>query len=1093
MKFSVIIPTYKHFEDLLKPCINSIIQNTILNENIEIIIVANGCGNDGTKQFINSLGSPFKLLEFDDPIGFTKATNEGIKASKGDYIVLLNNDCILLDWQRKNQWIDDLYAPFINDKKIGIVGSSRAKNEKINKYFILFYCAMIDKKMFELFGLLDEVFSPGAGEDTAFCIKIEKGGYKTYKLYDDSIHWTYTTKFPIYHIAEGTMHAKDNIYNKYWNKIFERNDIILQDMFNSNRSHTNNINVIINAKSIYGLRNIIDMIDNQQADEAYGLNVIVCTDGYNEEIENAVLEHSNKNIQSLNFYKYLFLAKSEGLIGGGARAYAIDYIRNDGYVCFLDDDCLIYSNYISELYKPMHDNDISCCRIIHRSINRTIPGSNSIEYGQIDSMNFMVRNNIAKLHKNEWIYNQTYPVSNDFNFIKKCSTCANVAFVNEVLGEKYYIQDFDNIKNIEGWMTYGELHILQKYAKDKNCLEIGSFKGRSSRAIAVVAKSLICIDTFSNNALGDEHANKKSTYEDFINNTKDIDNITIIKEKSQLAHRSIPNNSIDFIFIDGDHSYNGVTSDIKNYLPKLKYNGVIAFHDYYKNKLAWVEVERAVYDMFAKNTDSFDLIDSIACFMKKDIINDTVGIIMPIFNSENTIIDTINSVIQQTYKNWKLYIVDNASKDNSYNICKEISKTDNRIHLIKNDYNSFCSGGRNIALSAALSDNVKYIATLDSDDIWYNNYLEQNIKLMNEQDADCIYSDCEYRHIDTDEKMIPHDIPYYDEFDSENLYNGNFIYVSFMFCKREVYETAGFFDEKIKVFEDWDYWCKAALVNKFKFFHNQNILGIYKVSNKTQYENLPEMLTIIKNRYNSLKNIDIKKIYDKYIDIAHQDKFLYNEIFEKNVYFVNSKLMNDKDVLDIGCNIGFFTILAKELGAKHIVAVEPNINSINQFKINTKKYSDSITLINSAVFRSGEYFIVEPNKKLGCAYISSSVKTDNKVSETKTIKELLKYFDKNNNNIILKIDTEGSEYDILYTSSIDDIRRFSTILIELHEDLGIDILYDKNIQNINTMVSYIKFLGYKFINKNTDINYLIDGRNVKSHSFRFDRINQKTK
>lgn len=67
-KTSIIIPTYNHLEDCLKPCLESIIKNTDLTD-LEVIVVANGC-TDGTKEYVESLGDSFKLLWFDEPLGY---------------------------------------------------------------------------------------------------------------------------------------------------------------------------------------------------------------------------------------------------------------------------------------------------------------------------------------------------------------------------------------------------------------------------------------------------------------------------------------------------------------------------------------------------------------------------------------------------------------------------------------------------------------------------------------------------------------------------------------------------------------------------------------------------------------------------------------------------------------------------------------------------------------------------------------------------------------------------------------------------------------------------------------------------------------
>jgi len=86
MKISVILPTYLHLEDCLRPCIESIKKYTDLTD-IEIIVVANG-PNDGTREYVWQQGDPFIYLGFAEPIGYTRACNEGIKIAKGDYIVL---------------------------------------------------------------------------------------------------------------------------------------------------------------------------------------------------------------------------------------------------------------------------------------------------------------------------------------------------------------------------------------------------------------------------------------------------------------------------------------------------------------------------------------------------------------------------------------------------------------------------------------------------------------------------------------------------------------------------------------------------------------------------------------------------------------------------------------------------------------------------------------------------------------------------------------------------------------------------------------------------------------------------------------------
>ena len=183
-KISIIIGTYNHCEDLLKPCCEALIKYTNL-EDKEIIIVSNG-SKDNTREYVESLGSPFKLLWFDDPLGYSKANNEGIKASTGDYIVLLNNDAFLLP-QEKDSWINMLLSPF-NDEKTGITGPMK-NTFSINEYssfeYISFFCAMIKREVIEKVGLLDEIYEIGGCEDIEFCVNSQHIGYCNVEVFSD--------------------------------------------------------------------------------------------------------------------------------------------------------------------------------------------------------------------------------------------------------------------------------------------------------------------------------------------------------------------------------------------------------------------------------------------------------------------------------------------------------------------------------------------------------------------------------------------------------------------------------------------------------------------------------------------------------------------------------------------------------------------------------------------------------------------------------------------------------------------------------------------------------------------------------------------
>lgn len=107
--------------------------------------------------------------------------------------------------------------------------------------------------------------------------------------------------------------------------------------------------------------------------------------------------------------------------------------------------------------------------------------------------------------------------------------------------------------------------------------------------------------------------------------------------------------------------------------------------------------------------------------------NNLVSVIMPTYNSAKFISESINSVLSQTYKEWELIIFDDCSNDNTKHIVEKYKETDSRILYYRNEKNSGAALTRNNALKIAKG---RWIAFLDSDDIWDPLKLEKQIKFM---------------------------------------------------------------------------------------------------------------------------------------------------------------------------------------------------------------------------------------------------------------------------------------------------------------------------------------------------------------------------
>ncbi len=110
-----------------------------------------------------------------------------------------------------------------------------------------------------------------------------------------------------------------------------------------------------------------------------------------------------------------------------------------------------------------------------------------------------------------------------------------------------------------------------------------------------------------------------------------------------------------------------------------------------------------------------------------------VSIIVPVYNAARYIAETIEMVNAQTYKDWELILVDDASKDDSVDVIENIIKSQGkRIRLIRKNKNEGAAAARNSGIDAAAG---QYIAFLDADDIWKPEKLEKQIRFMEEKEA----------------------------------------------------------------------------------------------------------------------------------------------------------------------------------------------------------------------------------------------------------------------------------------------------------------------------------------------------------------------
>jgi len=210
MKVSIVIPSYGSC-DLLDECLSRIYHNTDVIGH-EIIVVCNGTDNDSA-QIVMQNG--LKLVWVKEAIGFTKATNMGLKLVTNPITLVMNTDAYILDYWPKNKWLDVLTEPF-NNPKVGIVGTNIMYSRW--GHYLPFFCTAIRTSLFSELGYLDEAFSPGYGEDLDFCVRTRLAGYDVMTIDGDSTpdhdNLMNVSNYPLWH--RGAQSFTDKVKRQHY-------------------------------------------------------------------------------------------------------------------------------------------------------------------------------------------------------------------------------------------------------------------------------------------------------------------------------------------------------------------------------------------------------------------------------------------------------------------------------------------------------------------------------------------------------------------------------------------------------------------------------------------------------------------------------------------------------------------------------------------------------------------------------------------------------------------------------------------------------------------------------------------------------------
>lgn len=231
-----------------------------------------------------------------------------------------------------------------------------------------------------------------------------------------------------------------------------------------------------------------------------------------------------------------------------------------------------------------------------------------------------------------------------------------------------------------------------------------------------------------------------------------------------------------------------------------------------------------------------------------------VSVIMPAYNAEQYIEESTASVLNQTFRNVELIIVNDCSTDNTLEIIKHISQNDSRVIVIDNATNLGCANSRNKALLEAKGE---YIAFCDSDDVWVSEKIKKQLDHIKSTNADMVFT--AYEMIDSYGTFIKcRSVK--QELTLEDLLKENSVIFSTTLFRKEAiwgirFDASWYHEDYVFLLE--------CLKKNLKFVGMDEALVKYRVHNKGRSFN---KLNAAKHRW---------KIYRDFLDLGVWENFYY--------------------------------------------------------------------------------------------------------------------------------------------------------------------------------------------------------------------------
>lgn len=219
-----------------------------------------------------------------------------------------------------------------------------------------------------------------------------------------------------------------------------------------------------------------------------------------------------------------------------------------------------------------------------------------------------------------------------------------------------------------------------------------------------------------------------------------------------------------------------------------------------------------------------------------------LSIVLPVYNGEKYLATSIESCINQTFKDWELLIVDDGSTDKSAEIAKKYEEADSRIHYYKNEKNMRLPRTLNRGFSLAKGS---YLTWTSHDNYYRPQALEKMLNALQETKAELVFTVCSIIN-ENDEEISVTTIPK----DCQNaIWRRNPVGACFMYT-RKVYESIGDYDPDVFLCEDYDYWLR--IFAKFPITYLEENLYVYRMHDKSL------TATHTKGQYDAVEKVLLK-------------------------------------------------------------------------------------------------------------------------------------------------------------------------------------------------------------------------------------------